>query len=40
MEENRKFKNESKIKIVNELQNRIQKYRQQRLKQGVNDDDF
>ena len=38
MEENRKYKNENKIKIVNELQNRIQKYREQRLKQEVNDD--
>ena len=37
-EENKKNKNENKIRIVNELQNRIQKYREQRLKQEMNED--
>ena len=36
-EENKKNKNENKMKIVNELQKRIQKYREQRLKQEIDD---
>ena len=36
-EENKKNKNENKMKIVNELQKRIQKYREQRLKQEMDD---
>ena len=37
-EENKKNKNENKMKIVNELQKRIQKYREQRLRQDMDDD--
>ena len=36
-EENKKNKNENKMKIVNELQKRIQKYREQRMKQEMDD---
>ena len=37
-EENKKSKNENKMKIVNELQKKIQKYREQRLRQGMDED--
>ena len=36
-EENKKNRNENKMRIVNELQNKIQKYRQQRLSKGLDD---
>ena len=36
-EENKKNRNENKMRIVNELQNKIQKYRQERLSKGLDD---
>ena len=38
-EENKKIKNENKMKIVNELQSKIQNYRKQRLNQDININD-
>ena len=35
-EENKRIKNENKMKIVNELQNKIQNYRKQRFNQDIN----
>ena len=38
-QENKKNRNENKLKIINELQNKIQKYRQQRIKQEIETDE-